>query len=94
MLNHEPCLCGAYDCPKCRPLSWSQDLDPEDRERIARRNGINRRIICAVADIPAAAEAFNAGMSRADDDRARGEPDGHDMYLADEHERAMQGARY
>ncbi len=59
------------------------------------RRDADRRIVAAVADIPAAQAAFNAAQARADDDRVRatfGET--HEGYLADENQRAMQGAGY
>ncbi len=65
-------------------------LPPIDLRREA-----DRRIVAAVADLPAAQTAFNAGLARADDDRVRatfGET--HEGYLADERARAQQGARY
>ena len=27
---NEPCLCGATDCPRCYPYSWSEDAYDED----------------------------------------------------------------
>ena len=59
------------------------------------RRDADRRIVAAVAGLPAAQAALNAGLARADDDRVRatfGET--HDGYRADENERRQQGARY